>query len=380
MKLSSADKKIPSDQGIVSSYPDDFFGYFGWPSITRMKNGTLVVAASGFRNAHVCPFGRSIVCSSSDNGKSWTSPKVVNDFPLDDRDTGIITLSNDDLLISWFSTDTRKSSVGAEYQKNEDLEFVRRYSNCFRKMTDEAAGRWLGSWIRTSSDAGETWRSPVKVDVTAPHGPILLNNGEILYFGKEFITDMKGFNAGTGGIAAIKSADNGLTWEKIGTVPLYRGTTESQYHEPHVAELSNGTLLGLIRVENSHGTKDLEESGLTNFSLMQTISKDGGRSWSAAEPFHFHGSPPHLLYHSSGAIVCVYGYRKSPFGERLMISNDNGLSWVYNYILRDDGPDRDLGYPASVELDDGSIFTIYYQKRESVAEKCSILWSHWRLP
>ena len=48
-------------------------------------------------------------------------------------------------------------------------------------------------------------------------------------------------------------------------------------------------------------------------------------------------------------------------------------------ILRDDGPDGDLGYPSSAELDDGSILTVYYQKVAS-ADKCSLLWTRWKLP
>ena len=52
----------------------------------------------------------------------------------------------------------------------------------------------------------------------------------------------------------------------------------------------------------------------------------------------------------------------------------------YDYILRDEGPDTDLGYPSSVELDDGSLLTLYYQKRESSQEKCSLLWTRWKLP
>ncbi len=56
-----------------------------------------------------------------------------------------------------------------------------------------------------------------------------------------------------------------------------------------------------------------------------------------------------------------------------------GATWTYNYILRDDGPDSDLGYPASVELDDGSILTVYYQKRYSSDEPCSLLWTRWKL-
>ena len=38
----------------------------------------------------------------------------------------------------------------------------------------------------------------------------------------------------------------------------------------------------------------------------------------------------------------------------------------------------DLGYPATVELDDGSLMTVYYQKYEDDAN-CSILYTRWRL-
>jgi len=67
--------------------------------------------------------------------------------------------------------------------------------------------------------------------------------------------------------------------------------------------------------------------------------------------------------------VCVYGYRLAPFGERAMISGDGGKVWTYGYVLRDDGPDADLGYPASAELCDGSVTTVYDQKVRSAEEK-----------
>ena len=86
----------------------------------------------------------------------------------------------------------------------------------------------------------------------------------------------------------------------------------------------------------------------------------------------FHGSPPHLLQHSSGAVLCTYGYRKGHYGQRAMISRDGGQSWEYDLILRDDGPGRDLGYPSNVELADGSVFTVYYQQ-ERVGRLASCL-------
>ena len=92
----------------------------------------------------------------------------------------------------------------------------------------------------------------------------------------------------------------------------------------------------------------------------------------------FHGSPPHLLRHSSGAILATYGYRLAPFGERAIVSCSDGAIWDVGLVLRDDGPDTDLGYPSSVELSDGAIFTVTYQKRAR-GELCSLLGTRWEL-
>ena len=93
------------------------------------------------------------------------------------------------------------------------------------------------------------------------------------------------------------------------------------------------------------------------------------------------GAPPSLLLHSSGTLVLSYGWRREKdFGQRVRFSADGGRSWSDEWILRDDGPDLDLGYPSSVELADGSIYTVYYQKAEPGALNCSLLSSRWRLP
>ena len=53
---------------IICNRPDDEFGFFGWPSIARQADGTLIAASSGLRSEHVCPWGKTVIFKSFDNG------------------------------------------------------------------------------------------------------------------------------------------------------------------------------------------------------------------------------------------------------------------------------------------------------------------------
>ena len=276
MNLIRKQEVLPAEHGVIASYPDEFYGYFGWPTVARMPDGTLVAAASGLRNAHVCPFGRSVFMRSTDDGRTWTSPRVVNDSPLDDRDTGLVSCGGQRLLLTWFTTDWRASAE----RRMEDLDAVTRarWQEGMARVDDDNARRWVGAWCRTSEDAGETWSEPIRVPQTTPHGPIRLRAGGLLFLGKLFETDMAGFEGGIGAIAATRSDDGGRTWQPLGTVPFFEGSIEANYHEAHVAELPDGKLVGLIRFERGGGL-DPEDLGLQHFMHMYTESTDGGRTW-----------------------------------------------------------------------------------------------------
>jgi len=360
-------KRLTAEHGIVCRLADERFGYFGWPSVARTEDGALIVASSGLRTQHICPWGKTVLNVSLDEGRTWSWPRVISDSPIDDRDAGIISLGSQRLLVSWFTSDTRQYA-DENHAKSYDVEG---WKLAISTWTDEMVARWLGSWVIMSEDGGETWGRPVRVAVTSPHGPIRLASGDLLYLGKDFTNPRH-----SGHITSARSSDAGRTWTVTGVVPEYPGTGPGNYHEPHVVELSSGKLIGMVRVQGLR--QEHLDQGLIEFSLFQTESTDGGVTWSPASPIGVYGSPPHLIRHSSGALVCVYGYRRPGFGQRAMLSDDDGATWDSDWIIRDDGPDGDLGYPASVEMDDGSIFTVYYQKVPGDT-KCSLLWSRWRL-
>ena len=312
---------LDAKHGVICSLQNDFFGYFGWPSVTRMDDGTLIVAASGLRNEHICPYGRTTICISRDDGVTWSSPRVVNDSPFDDRDAGVLSLGGDSLLLSWFTSDNREQMI----ERIEDQDYGRatpEWHDGIIWMTDETSPRFSGAWIRKSSDRGCTWDPPIRIPVNTPHGPILLRDGSLIYFGKEFGMNPTDRGQEVGRIMAMRSADAGTTWSELGSVPIYPGTQYANYHEPHVVELENGNLVGHIRVEN-YDDAHVADRGIVSFSIMQSESTDGGKSWAEMRPLGFHGSPPHLIRHSSGTLICAYGYRKEPYGQRVALSDDD---------------------------------------------------------
>lgn len=357
--------------GLVCRLPGQRFSYFGWPTVARLADGTLLVASSGLRAGHVCPYGKTVLNISRDQGATWSPPRVIQDSLIDDRDAGLCAWGQDKLLVTWFRSDTR------QYRHEEWIAATERaaWDSVFATWTDAAVHALCGSFAMLSTDAGATWGTPIRVPVSAPHGPIRLASGDLLYLGKPYGTWADMAHAP---ISAARSDDDGRTWQLLGQVPLAPATVAANYHEPHVVELPGGMLLGVIRIEH-HGGQSLAAAGIPSFSLMQTASADGGQTWQPARPLGFHGSPPHLLRHSSGVLVLTYGYRQAPYGQRVAFSHDDGATWEHDWIIRADGPDGDLGYPSTVELADGQLFTVCYQKI-SGDPQCSILWSRWSLP
>ncbi len=369
------------EHSIVNRVRGSLFGYQGWPSVARDENGVLYAVASSFRTEHVCPFGKTAMYVSKNGGKTWSPPIIVNDTYLDDRDAGILYMGGGRMLITWFShpasTYQKDFFVGIKNsaQPIEAGPTIGMLSMYAYLKPQYAHG---GSFVRVSEDYGYTWSDPIQLPISAPHGPSLCADGTLLYLGKEMYSAGMEQPETAKAIAAYASTDGGYTWQRRGACekPADAALVWDNFHEPHVIELPDGTLLGAIRAEGAAITP--------GFTIYTTTSKDQGKTWSEWRNIGVSGSPPHLLRHSSGAVICSFGRREAPFGERAVVSYDNGETWEDEYILDDRAEGGDLGYPASVELDDGSIVTVYYQKAYDndagrYDGKTSILCTRWRL-
>jgi sialidase-1 len=89
------------------------------------------------------------------------------------------------------------------------------------------------------------------------------------------------------------------------------------------------------------------------------------------------GLPSHLLRLRDGRLVMTYGYRRAPFGIQARTSADRGLTWSDPIALTADAANGDLGYPSTVELAGGELFTVWYEKM-AASPNAVLRSSRWR--
>ena len=321
----------------VCANPNGIHKYFGWPSVARLQDGSLAMVASGFRLSHICPFGKVVMCRSYDNGNSWTAPEILIDTPLDDRDGGICTFGESGVIVTSFNNhpDFQRKHQGDSPYRKAYIDMV--------EQTDFE--KYLGSTLVISQDGGKTFGEVITVPISSPHGPCTLSDGTILYVGRQF----SAHNCPTHIECHVLTPDGKTARRSV----LPETDPTLTWCEPHAIQLPDGKIVVHIRVQGDGGKY---------FTLYQSVSTDMGYSFSTPVPLLSDrgGAPAHLLYHSSGTLVSVYGYRDQPYGIRAMFSRDGGESWDTDNVILDGEPSADLGYPCSVELSDGSILTVLY--------------------
>ena len=326
------------DTKIISPEPEL---YNGWPTLARRKNGELLLVSSGGRELHVCPFGRVELMRSKDGGQTWSYPRVVMDGPIDDRDAGVLETEKGTILVTTFTSLAYESPLA----KMKDGEQKDRWLAVHNRVSAEERQEALDVWMMRSTDGGVTFSGRYKVPANSPHGPIQLSDGRLLYAGKALWEEGKK-------IGVSESSDDGKTWTPIHEIPPMEGHDPINYHELHAVEAADGKLIAQIRNHNK------PHAGET----LQSESSDGGKTWTKAHPIGVWGLPSHLLRLQDDRLLMTYGHRRAPLGNQARISEDHGATWSEPIILSGDGASGDLGYPSTIQMDDGSLVTVWYEK------------------
>jgi len=333
---------LATDHVTIVQEPDK---HFAFPGVALLHNGDLAVVYREGTIHGVERIGKVSLSRSVDGGRTWPPRVTALDRPdTDDRDPSIFQMSDGTVLLT--------------------------SADC----------------LLTSTDGARTWSEPMPTPVFGPKGPVEDEEGAILYGGLRRVvqrdfTQIRGRPAVLQANAVYRSQDKGKSWQPAGTATytLYvKGPLDYVwYDEPFLGVVPNQFWVFAVRVD------------LDGFARV-IRSPDRGRTWGPILKTPVWGYPQHLLPLKDGRLLMTYGYRRPPWGVRACLSHDGGKTWdIENeIILRMDGGtpegqerkvgDADLGYPVSVELDDGTIFTVYYHN--TAGSNCFIAGTFWRAP
>ena len=229
------------------------------------------------------------------------------------------------------------------------------------------AGAPIGVFITRSTNDGYNWDAPRIVrtpgfDVSVSHGPVIeLDDGSLL-------VPLEGVEPGAreNQVWVNRSTDGGETWQFHGTVADSKD--KIGFHELRLLQLPSGRILATMRTAEAN--------------FYQAHSDDGGSTWSPYQDtaiWCHDSSPLDMLLLEDGRVLCTYAQRRDPFGIYSCLLTDDGETWHNDNQItpRDDGVDRDMGYPNSEQMDDGSILTVYYWHDEGQTRHLE--WIRWTL-
>ncbi|MCB1278852.1 sialidase family protein [Prosthecobacter sp.] len=207
------------------------------------------------------------------------------------------------------------------------------------------------SWFYTSTDRCKTWRGPYAFSVEGVDGIctrtdlIVLGSHDCLMFG----SCGKKNDGKEGRVFCARTTDGGLTWKfvsYIGEEPQPGGFAIM----PSTVRTKSGALLTTIRM------------GKPDADIHLWRSDDLGQNWKHVSTVtgNIGGNPPATVLLPDGRLCVTYGYRRKPTGIRARISADEGITWLPEIVIRDDGFDGDLGYPRTLVRLNGEVMTVYY--------------------
>lgn len=357
--------------------------YAAWPVLFPQPNGRVVVVFRSHASANHLDYrgGAKWIAVDPDDPSNWSEisePEVVNPDLLKPGGTQAGAWS-----LGWVQAPiAEKETLKAQHKVVRDL--------------NETTVSYLGeARCRFSKDDGKTWEFkeiPLPAEfagsmgytrtatLTKPNGLHL-----VAFYGRRWRDGHPTF--GVEGYESmeelfLRSTDHGKTWSIVEQVP---GGLDTKKHpsgglnETALVENSRGEIVALSRAQGD---------GHLNFA---SFSSDDGLTWSEPVDSGIRGNAPHLLKLRDGRILCTYGFRRwrsePTVGVFALISEDGGHTWPsrdHQITLRDDGwyedgvVPGDTGYPQSIQLADGSVFTVYYITTEEGITHIAA--TRWELP
>jgi len=334
--------------------------YTGQVGATQLKNGDVVVIFNEMRGMQHLDFDSIVLKRSKDNGATWDPDSKVMVWPCTHQfgsDTPSITqLSDGRLLVNFLMTAfVRRKGIHEDLgPQSEHLELMRELDGVWLTQSKDDGYTWEPAY--KASVAPMRWGQPIDEVVELPDGTLVMAcQGAFRERGYTYVTEE------AGRIFLIRSDNGGLDWEHYSTV-AYDPAGIVTFEEPALGRTADGTLVSMIR--------SVHQPRARHQHFWMAYSTNDGESWSRPEPTNIWGYPADLTLLQDGRMLCTYSYRRDPWGVRACISDD-GIHWdvANEFVISEGGiapPEAvdwywHIGYPTSIQLNDGTIFTVFHQ-------------------
>lgn len=363
--------------------------YCSFPHVVRLPNGELAVSfrRAGERSAnaaregvatHHDPDSSIQMIVSSDQGRTWPVAKrrTVYKGPYGVNDPALTVLRDGSIVIRFVALEICKSSA------------VRKPpAKIFSHRTEHGLVTTVkGNLFLQSKNNGKTWQK-IGFDIVPAIGPACSRDPMIEMQDGSWLAPVYTGAPQRSDIAwVVRSFDRGKHWCEPIRIMSDEAGRFSQLHglnfnEASLIDLGKGRMLAMVRADGAFHTSDNEFMPVGGVGELHCAdSFDSGLSWSVPRRTGLWGQPGSLLALSNGDLLCTYGYRRRPFGVRAAISKDHGATWdsAGEIAIRNDCPTWDCGYPFSIELSSGQMFSVYYFVDDEGTRH--IAGTHWELP
>ncbi|MEX2569126.1 MAG: sialidase family protein [Cyclobacteriaceae bacterium] len=327
-----------------------------WPNLTKLEDGSI--HASIFNQpSHARREGNVEVWSTRDGGKFWekSGTAVPNDKGTNRMNVAAGKNGKGELVVV---------ASGWELKPGESSEAPMDLVGVLRP------------WISISGDGGKKWKlykdgfpkAENGMTEFIPFGDVIsAHDGSLRVLAYAQSLD-KAINK----VSMFRSDDQGKSWSWVSHLSDAKGKAAFSGGHNETAFFQTGptTWIAAARRWKAGMAMDL------------FISNDDGENWQLERQLTDERQHPgHITSLENGDLLLTYGNRKpGQYGVAVKVSKDLGKSWSEEVILVDDLSSGDCGYPASAQLEDGSILSAYYSNGNDVHQRYHMGTVIWKRP
>lgn len=355
------------------------WGFFQFPSISTMNDGTLIVTWQMKEDSHKT-YGKdaerkSVPMMSKDGGRTWiprdkgglTFRKGYETYLNDGGIIRVCTPAAKDIRsYNSFPNVVAKRGPFSFYNMKdlpEDLQGV--YLNYIGKESYQIHAQIIDAGLLRYSIGnlmpivwwGDIKRLSDNSLIAGTYPAYYLNeHGQVL----------------PSGVSFYRTEDNGHTWRVLGKLFFKQDSVadkrgDGRFDEPTFEILADSTFICVMR------------TGMVS-PLYRSFSQDKGKTWTIPEPITPNGVLPKLLLLKNGVLVLVSGRP----GIQIRFSYDGtGIKWsdpidMIPFMNADGTYTRDVscGYPAILENGDNTFYIVYsdFTTKDALGRERKSIW------